>query len=265
MINRPTRRPPRKKRGGVTFLTLLLVLAGVAWSVWSGTRDKTDDIFPFDEASYYYGPTERAEEPAEPPADLLTVAELVATRDNVTATPVTLSPGEWIAGEDFEPGRYVVSAAGPDSRPSVEVSAAPFAPGPGESSGHLGWDQELEIDVVMTATLPRGTALYVYGAEFDKVTLTPAGPFEFTGTLGPGDWEAGLDFEPGRYLVEASQDGAVVFDHLGPPREGVEHQVLQWGIFDTFDEDGSNFAELDIAGGDTLCLSGLVTLTKLDG
>jgi hypothetical protein len=250
--------PPKKKSGGKFVFALFVVLAAVAWTVWDNTGGYTP---PEEPPSYEWdiGPTGAADWPD----DVLTAEELLATRDNTQAQTTTLGAGEWIAGEDFEPGRYTVTADDPDSWASVTVSnSGVWAPGPAVLSVSLSWNEDRTERNTATFTLPRTATLMVEGD--GSVTLTPAVTAEFSGVLGAGDWDAGIDFEPGFYLVEGDGESVLVA-LLGPPADGenVWARELGGAYIEPTGQYGEKYVELDVQDGDSLYLDRNAKLTWL--
>ncbi|MDR1393039.1 MAG: hypothetical protein LBJ62_03600 [Bifidobacteriaceae bacterium] len=209
---RPTQVGPAKSIPAAVYwlIVMVVIIAAGTWLVSSLSQANSQTPDPDDFA------------PAPGlavPSDTLTVDEFLSTWQNTAAEAIELAPGSWVAGQDFEPGRYLISATEPDQWASLTLSPDDYGPGPISALFELGiFDGEGSTSAVIT--LPRTVTLNIDSDA--PVQLTPAEPAEFDGTLPTGDWVAGVDFEPGRYRLSAGSDYAVSVQVITPPEESVQ-------------------------------------------
>ncbi|PKY89685.1 hypothetical protein CYJ57_02965 [Falseniella ignava] len=129
---------------------------------------------------------------------------LITSSQNIK--PTELSSGEWIVGEDIEPGRYNI-------KPSDE-----------EDSGNIMINQKDKSSLLLNEVLGfnhfggvEQIRVYLTGGEkieiigLDSVTFTPVGPEEKHEEIHAGFWIVGIDVEPGTYIAttEKEQSGNV--------------------------------------------------------
>jgi hypothetical protein len=239
----------------MTVWTVVIVMVGIIWAL--GAR-------MFESAQEQNSPWDFEYATPEPaiPEDALTVAEMLATRDNATAQEVELGQGEWISGEGFEPGRYTVTAAVEGQGSQIRVDPGEYDPGPYPQSYSINPTPYETTEDSAVLTLPRGAVLSVQSA--NAIKLTPASTADFAGMLGVGDWDAGIDFEPGTYRLAPVRDFGVSFVLLAPPAEG-EEVWLREAIIDYLEpsgEAGPTSVDLEIPAGATLYLADPATLTR---
>lgn len=132
-----------------------------------------------------------------------------ATRDNSNAEETTLNAGNFIVGEDIPAGRYVMTGDGTGNLFVYDENGMPTVNEILDKSGEMGVTS-------VTTNLESGQEIEISG--LNDVTFTPA-ETSISNTLSAGNWQVGLDIEPGRYNVTApsGMGNFVIYDAMGLP------------------------------------------------
>lgn len=170
--------------------------------------------------------------------------DLPLSRDSSSAVATTLGAGTFYVGTDLQPGRYVITpGSGQTGNLYARTDRDPLA-----INEILGVAMGLGVPSV-TADLIDGERIQISG--LSKVVFTPAETTLRT-TLSTGDWIAGLDIEPGRYIATPEGKGMgnfVVYNG------GLFPKVNE--ILDSSAEFGVPNVTLELERGDVIRISGI--------
>ncbi|MGL5415807.1 MAG: hypothetical protein ACRDAU_09125 [Clostridium sp.] len=119
-------------------------------------------------------------------------------RDNTEAKDVTLGSGTYIVGKDINPGRYVIKAKTGEG--NITVIDAGNTQSVNES---LGKDSAKTV----TYTLSKNEKVQISGLK--EVEFMPTSN-KVTDTLTTGEWNVGLDINPGTYTATAKSGAGVL-------------------------------------------------------
>ena len=123
-------------------------------------------------------------------------------REDITGKqPVVMGTGNYTAGKDIEPGRYMVTTQGGYGSFVVYELDSKLT----EVSEVLGYFADPAYVPSIALTLVENQEIEIKGAKLGQVTFTPLAT-EFLTELTTGIWVAGLDIEPGTYTI-SSKDG----------------------------------------------------------
>jgi len=192
-------------------------------------------------------------EPADTSAEEAPAVDeaILAARENSAAQETTLGAGTFTVGEDVPPGRYVIA---PQGEQSGNLTATD-ADGALDINEVLGDAMGMGVPSV-TDTLAEGTQIEISG--LSAVTFTPA-ETEASNTLTTGDWVAGLDIEPGDYVVTPAKGQSgnfIIYDEFGLPKT---NEILG-------DAGGLGVPDVTVSlsAGDRIEISGLGEVTFAD-
>ncbi|MDR2380780.1 MAG: hypothetical protein LBE08_06345 [Bifidobacteriaceae bacterium] len=191
-----------------------------------------------------------------------TAAEIIATRNNEWAEATILTEGTYVAGQDFEPGRYVITAAEEAYFIDVIVDPQPDSPAPHTMLAVIGGEPDSNWPLSVTLTLPQSAIVYVDAA----VHLTPAAPPTLLEVLGQGDWDVGIDLEAGTYQLAPVGSIPVSVLVLGPPVDGepAAAREIESFFLDSAESYGEPTATVTLNAGESLAVvEGELRLTRL--
>lgn len=254
-----TNAPARPKRVGgkaiIIVAAIAMLLAPTMKAITSIAESLMDEN----------GPLPQYTEPSPPTGGYLTTAEFLATR-TLPAGSYQLDSGSYTIGPDIAPGRYLVTleSDSPGAYGTVKVDPWPDQTVPRTPTFEIGaaFGEDAWLDATMN--LPR-TGILVIQSDY-PITLAPAPePTLLEGRVPQGEWEVGIDIEPGRYLIEPAGDTFVPVRIQGPVYEEYGSLWQDWDSFylDTDTPSAEASVELDLDVGFRMQNGGSVILTKL--
>jgi hypothetical protein len=241
------------------FIGLLVAVVGPALA----DKWKADDDPPY--SHFEQVPAGRDLGEGFPTAEVL-----AETRQNSSAVEVQLGPGLHTAGVDFAPGRYSIAPVGLGEWTTLHVKPLPESDYPFAWTAAIGVSIRFDQEVAAAVSLPDGAVLNVGGGG-PEIKLVPAPPSGELTSLGPGDWEIGVDIPPGRYRLDAPNRAIgtvhqLAADPVGDAVRTVSTYELDggWAEDPSYEPLGDPSVELDLLEGDVIVTDlALVNLTRL--
>ena len=161
---------------------------------------------------------------------------------------VELFTGEWIVGEDINPGRYVVSVeSGSGNFFVYDENDSPIV------NEILGTNEIGGFDIeTVTIDLNEGDKIEISG--LNEVMFTPYETKFLEDEITTGMWVVGADIKPGKYIAtapEGESGNLMVFDENGLP---VTNEII--GVNDSFNM-GVEKVQLKLQENQVIIISGL--------